>query len=78
MKGTRQGTHSHGDVLARGAAAERKPDCPERGVGAPAEDVPARRAAEVLLQLGEHRIDDIRVDGRRGVVVEIDSSRSAR
>jgi hypothetical protein len=41
-------------------------------VGGPAVGVVARRVAEPLREHGEHRLDGLRSDGRRGVVVEVD------
>ena len=80
------GHASDGEVVRLGAAggedhlvlvtAEERRDLlarsRDRVSSAPAVDVPARGVAEVLAQVREHRVDDLRQDGRRRVVVEVD------
>ncbi len=40
--------------------------------GAVADCVQRRRIAEALREVGQHRLDDARVDGLRGLVVQVD------
>jgi hypothetical protein len=64
------------NTISSGVAAEERGDLLARAIDgasrARAVDVPARRVAEVLAQVRQHRVDDLGQERRRRVVIEVD------